>query len=64
MMDLSAISQHAVPLELFPTVLDRKAADSPNKIWASMPRDVNDLSRGFEDISWGAAAKAWNFATR
>ncbi|KAF7185694.1 Non-canonical non-ribosomal peptide synthetase FUB8 [Pseudocercospora fuligena] len=61
-MDLAPLSQHHTRLELLPTALDQKAEAHPEKIWASIPIDSNDLSKGFQEIKWRTAADAYNRA--
>lgn len=61
-MDLAPLSQHHTRLELLPTALDQKAEAHPEKIWASIPIDSNDLSKGFQEIKWRTAAEAYNRA--
>ncbi|RYP43593.1 hypothetical protein DL770_011588 [Monosporascus sp. CRB-9-2] len=45
---------------LLPAVIDELARDEPNRPWASIPIDDWDLSRGYEDISYGRFANAIN----
>ena len=43
-------------------ILDRKAQESPEQSWLSLPQDDGDLSRGFRDISYSQGANAVNHA--
>lgn len=45
---------------LLPTVIDEIARDEPNRIWASLPINDYDLSKGYEDISYATFANAIN----
>ncbi|KAI1311366.1 acetyl-CoA synthetase-like protein [Xylaria venustula] len=45
---------------LLPAVVDELARNHPNRPWASIPIDDNDISRGYEDISYEALANAIN----
>ncbi|KAI0966741.1 hypothetical protein F4678DRAFT_448005 [Xylaria arbuscula] len=45
---------------LLPAVVDELARNHPHRSWASIPIDDNDLSRGYEDISYEALANAIN----
>ena len=38
--------------------IDRIAATDPDRIWASIPVDDNDLTKGFKDISYRQFATA------
>ncbi|GAW20603.1 hypothetical protein ANO14919_101110 [Xylariales sp. No.14919] len=46
--------------QLLPVVIDEIARDDPNRPWASIPIDDDDLSRGYEDINFAALANAIN----
>jgi len=61
-MDLTSIEKHPVKLELLPHLIDRVAREEPQKTWAVRPRVSSDLSQGFEDITYAAAANAINRA--
>ena len=41
-------------------MLDRIATDEPERPWISVPRDDDDLSKGFVDITFGQASNATN----
>jgi acyl-CoA synthetase (AMP-forming)/AMP-acid ligase II len=43
-----------------PVIIDELARDDRHRPWASMPIDDDDLSRGYEDISYKALANAIN----
>ncbi|KAI1431691.1 hypothetical protein GGR50DRAFT_689501 [Xylaria sp. CBS 124048] len=43
-----------------PMVVDQLARDDPHRPWASVPYDDNDLSRGYEDITYAVLANAVN----
>ncbi|CAJ2500899.1 Uu.00g037520.m01.CDS01 [Anthostomella pinea] len=45
---------------LLPVVIDELARDEPQRPWASLPLDDNDLTQGYEDISYAAFANAIN----
>ncbi|RYP76208.1 hypothetical protein DL769_003679 [Monosporascus sp. CRB-8-3] len=45
---------------LLPAVIDELARDEPSRPWASIPIDDWDLSRGYEDVSYGTFANAIN----
>ncbi|KAI1821146.1 acetyl-CoA synthetase-like protein [Xylaria intraflava] len=45
---------------LMPVIIDELARDDPNRPWASIPRNDNDLSQGYEDISYEVLANAIN----
>ncbi|RYP05428.1 hypothetical protein DL765_009844 [Monosporascus sp. GIB2] len=45
---------------LLPAVIDERARNEPSCPWASIPIDDLDLSRGYEDISYGTFANAIN----
>ncbi|KAH9902315.1 acetyl-CoA synthetase-like protein [Xylariomycetidae sp. FL2044] len=45
---------------LLPAVIDELALNDPNRPWASIPIDDNDLSKGYEDISYRTLANAIN----
>lgn len=46
--------------KLLPVAIDDIVRDEPTRIWASLPIDDWDLSKGFEDISFTTLAKAIN----
>ncbi|RWA05427.1 hypothetical protein EKO27_g9681 [Xylaria grammica] len=46
--------------QLLPVVIDEIARDDPNRPWASIPIDDDDLSRGYGDINFVALANAIN----
>ena len=48
---------------LLPTVIDHYAKSAPHSVWASIPRDENDLSRGFRDITYREFGNAINHAS-
>ena len=43
-------------------LIDEYAANDPTRVWASIPVDDNDLSRGFQDITYKQFANAINHA--
>ncbi|RYP77415.1 hypothetical protein DL771_001210 [Monosporascus sp. 5C6A] len=45
---------------LLPAAIDELARDEPSRPWASIPIDDSDLSRGYEDVSYGTFANAIN----
>jgi acyl-coenzyme A synthetase/AMP-(fatty) acid ligase len=45
---------------LLPVVIDEIALNDPGRAWTSLPYDDNDLSRGYEDISYLVFANAIN----
>ncbi|KAK5630099.1 hypothetical protein RRF57_005814 [Xylaria bambusicola] len=45
---------------LLPVEIDEIARNDPRRPWASIPIDDNELSRGYEDISYEALANAIN----
>ena len=45
------------------SALDRRAKLEPESIWVSIPKDNNDLSRGFRDISYKQFANAVEYAS-
>ena len=56
-MDRTGLDQH-----MLPDVIDRRAAETPEKAFASIPKDSSDLSKGFKDISYRVFANAVNKA--
>jgi hypothetical protein len=49
-MDLSGLSSFP-DVELLPTFVDRIASEDPSKVWVSCPRDIHDLSKGYQDVT-------------
>ena len=47
---------------LLPVVIDHCAEKNPDRIWASMPRYDDDMSKGFRDITYREFADAINRA--
>jgi hypothetical protein len=47
---------------LLPSAIDEQAVSRPNDVCFAVPKDDNDLSLGFEDISCGNFANAINHA--
>ncbi|KAI3320037.1 acetyl-CoA synthetase-like protein [Xylariaceae sp. AK1471] len=45
---------------LMPVIIDDLARDDPHRPWASVPIDDNELSKGYEDISYEVLANAIN----
>ncbi|KAL1967402.1 hypothetical protein VTN77DRAFT_3187 [Rasamsonia byssochlamydoides] len=43
---------------LIPSIIDHHASEEPDKIYASIPRDNDDLSQGFRDITYRQLRKA------
>ena len=48
---------------LISSLIDEYAANDPSRVWASMPVANEDLSRGFQDITYGRFANAIDTAT-
>ncbi|KAI9721619.1 MAG: hypothetical protein M1828_005110 [Chrysothrix sp. TS-e1954] len=46
--------------ELLPNIIDDRAKTEPQRVWAAMPIDGDDLSKGFEDITYKTLANAIN----
>ncbi|KAI2626305.1 hypothetical protein GGS21DRAFT_267340 [Xylaria nigripes] len=57
---MAAASRTPPKGRLMPVVIDQNARDEPDRPWASVPYDDNDLSRGYEDISFSSLANAIN----
>ncbi|KAI1361240.1 acetyl-CoA synthetase-like protein [Xylaria arbuscula] len=53
-------SSHRDSSHLLPVEIDELARNDPQRPWASIPIDDNDLSQGYEDISYEALANAVN----
>ncbi|TVY21569.1 Non-canonical non-ribosomal peptide synthetase FUB8 [Lachnellula arida] len=47
---------------LIGTLIDAHAANDPTRVWASIPVDNDDLSRGYQDISYRQFSNAINHA--
>ncbi len=47
---------------LIPVLIDEAARDTPQRVYASIPRSSKDLSEGFEDITYARFANAINRA--
>jgi long-subunit acyl-CoA synthetase (AMP-forming) len=45
---------------LLPAVIDERAQDTPEMVWASLPLDDRDLSRGYTDVTYASFANAIN----
>lgn len=45
-----------------PSLIDEIARDDPTRAWASVPKDENDLTKGFVDINYRQFATAINKA--
>lgn len=43
-------------------LIDEYADKDPNRVWACIPIDDNDVSKGFQDITYAALANAVNHA--
>ncbi|KAI4716999.1 acetyl-CoA synthetase-like protein [Aureobasidium sp. EXF-10727] len=43
---------------LLPTLIDDVATTTPNRVYASIPRDDSDMSKGFKDITYADFARA------
>ncbi|KAI1432585.1 acetyl-CoA synthetase-like protein [Xylaria sp. CBS 124048] len=56
-MEPSAVLKNG---RLYPVVIDELARDDPHRPWASIPRDDDDLSKGYEDIDYEVLANAVN----
>lgn len=48
---------------LIVSLIDQCAADEPEKLYASVPRNEEDLSQGFKDITYAQLANAINHAS-
>lgn len=48
---------------LIVSLIDQYAADEPEKLYASVPRNEEDLSQGFKDITYSQLANAINHAS-
>lgn len=48
---MNFINQQETP-QLIPTIIDHHASHNPQKVFASIPMDNNDLSQGFRDITY------------
>ena len=49
---------------LLPSLIDWLAQNEPQRVWASVPINDNDLGKGYEDISFRQFANAiseWNY---
>lgn len=57
-MDLSQINQASRSFRLVASEIDRIATESPEKPWASVPKNPENLSDGFEDVSFSQFAAA------
>lgn len=57
-MDLSQINQASRSFRLVASEIDRIATESPEKPWASVPKNPENLSDGFEDVSYSQFAAA------
>jgi hypothetical protein len=47
---------------LIPTLIDQYAATEPPPVWAVVPADENDLSKGFKDVTFRNFANAIDHA--
>ena len=47
---------------LLPAAIDQLAESEPSRPWASVPRDNEDLTQGYVDITYGQFANAINHA--
>ncbi|KAG9662024.1 acetyl-CoA synthetase-like protein, partial [Aureobasidium melanogenum] len=43
---------------LLPTLIDEIATTTPNRVYASVPRDDGDMSKGFKDVTYAEFARA------
>lgn len=48
---------------LLASVIDSHATNDPERVWASMPKDNDDLSKGFVDLTYKQFANAINHAS-
>lgn len=48
---------------LIGSLIDDYAANDPTRVWAAIPIDDNDISQGFQDITYKQFANAINHAT-
>ena len=49
---------------LIVNLIDAYATDDPNRVWVSIPKDNDDLARGFMDINFKQFANAINHAAK
>ncbi|KAI0469801.1 acetyl-CoA synthetase-like protein [Xylariaceae sp. FL0804] len=59
-MSTLAMSRPKYGQRLLPVLIDELARHEPRKPWASLPLDDDDISRGYEDISYATFANAIN----
>lgn len=48
---------------LLVSLIDSHARNDPERAWASVPQDVDDLSKGFVDVNYKQFANAVNHAS-
>ncbi|PSN68711.1 acetyl-CoA synthetase-like protein [Corynespora cassiicola Philippines] len=51
-----------VGTRLLPSTIDEIAASDPDRVWACIPRDGSDISKGYKDITYRQFANAINHA--
>lgn len=56
-------SNKAYGKRLVASLINSYAANDPERVWASVPRDDHNLSRGFLDITYKQFANAINHAS-
>ncbi|MCJ1250586.1 hypothetical protein MMC30_007814 [Trapelia coarctata] len=49
---------------LIVSLIDEYATNNPSRVWASIPKDNDDLTKGFKDISFQQFANAINHAAK
>lgn len=45
---------------LLPSLIDHIAQTAPNTVWASIPKDADDLSQGWKNVTYATFANAVN----
>ncbi len=48
---------------LLPVLIDQYALEEPQRSWASIPKDDDDISKGFQEVTYRQFAKAINKAS-
>ena len=48
---------------LLPILIDQYALEEPQRSWTSIPKDVDDLSKGFQEVTYRQFANAINKAS-
>lgn len=57
-MDLSSIEQGPTKFRLIASEIDRIAKETPERVWAVVPKNYANLDEGFEDITFSQFAAA------